>query len=202
MKLLALLTGLLFSFAVAAETKTVTWTNATTNTDGTTIPATGTGSLVRTVVEYGTRNGTAFGTKQGEIFVAAPATTLQLNLVVIQQYALRAFHCNTYAGTTFVANGVGCSDFSNVALTEVLPPKPRAPATLATTTAAAPTAWAITVTRDAIVALEVGVVPPDIECGDQYVLPLNTNVLTIVPLDRVELFDGAEPQAVFAECIG
>jgi hypothetical protein len=202
MKSLALLIGVVFSFAVAAETKTVTWVNATQNTDGTTIAASGTGSLVRTVVEYGTRNGTAFGTKQGEISVAAPATTLQLNLVVIQQYALRAFHCNTHAGTTFVANGTGCSDFSNVALTDVLPPRPRAPTGLATTVAAAPTAWAITVTRDAIVALEVGTVPPDIECGDQYVLPLNTNVLTIVPVNRVALFDGAEPEAVFAECVG
>lgn len=118
--------------AARADTVTASWVNAATNTDNTAIPASGAGSLVRTVVEYGTRNGAVFGTKAGEVFIAAPATSLQLNLVVVQEYALRAFHCNTYA-TTFAANAPGCSGFSNLAFRIVPPPTPSAPQTFSVT---------------------------------------------------------------------
>lgn len=119
----------LVTFAAGAEQKTITWTNATRNTDNTVIPATGPGSLARTTVEYGScasRNPDVFGTKIGEIFVAAPANTLQLNLVVVQEYCLRAFHSNTYA-TSFAAGAVGNSPLSNVASTAVAPPQPQQP---------------------------------------------------------------------------
>lgn len=117
-----LFAALLFlSFAAQAENKTVTWVNATKNTDGSTIPATGPGSLTRTTVEYGTcAAGNAFGTKAGEVFVAPPATTLTVNLVVVQMYCLRAMHTNTFGMV---------SAASNIAVTSVAPPTPGAPQT-------------------------------------------------------------------------
>lgn len=126
---------LLVSFTAAAETKTVTWVNATRNTDNTTIPATGAGSLARTTVEYGScqsRNPDVFGIKIGEIFVAAPASSLAVNLVVVQEYCLRAFHSNTYA-TAFNPTAAGNSTFSNVAATTVAPPTPQQPTNITIT---------------------------------------------------------------------
>jgi hypothetical protein len=125
----------LVTFSVTAETKTITWVNATRNTDNTTIPATGPGSLARTTVEYGSclsRNPDVFGTKIGEIFVAAPANSLTVNLVVVQEYCLRAFHSNTYA-TTFNTTAAGNSAFSNTAVTTVAPPTPQPPASITIT---------------------------------------------------------------------
>ena len=126
------------------ETKTVTWVNATRNIDGTTIPATGPGSLTRTTVEYGScasRNPDVFGTKIGEIFVAAPANTLTVNLVVVQEYCLRAFHSNTYA-TAFNTGAAGNSAYSNTASTVVAPPTPSTPTNITvTSTRIEPASW-------------------------------------------------------------
>lgn len=128
MRILAALLALA-AFAAHAETKTVSWVNATRNTDNTTIPATGAGALARTTVEYGTclsRNPDVFGTKIGEIFVAAPANTLTVNLIVVQEYCLRAFHSNSYA-TAFSPTAAGNSAFSSTAVTTVAPPTPQQP---------------------------------------------------------------------------
>lgn len=147
--------------------KTVTWVNATKNTDGSSIPATGAGSLVRTTVEYGTcmsRNPDVFGTKQGEIFVAAPAQTLQLSLVVVQEYCLRAWHANTYAVAPFVANSAGTSGYSNVAFTSVAPPSPQPPASLTVTN---PTAYEMRTTNGKLVAYAVGTVQLGSLCGTE-----------------------------------
>lgn len=136
--------------------KTVTWVNATKNTDGSAIPATGTGALTRTTVEYGTcmsRNPDVFGTKQGEIFVAAPAQTLQLSLVVVQEYCLRAWHANTYAVAPLTPNSVGTSGYSNVAFTSIAPPSPGVPASLTVTS---PTAYEMRTTGGKLVAYAVG----------------------------------------------
>lgn len=202
MRLIAAVLALLVTFAAGAETKTVTWVNAIRNTDTTTIPATGTGSLVRTVVEYGTRNAQGgFNVKQGEVFVAAPAQTLNLNLVVIQEYALRAFHCNTYA-TTFARNATGCSDFSNVHLTTVAPPRPAPPSGLATQ--GDETAWTIVTTEGAVVALEVGRVAPGTACDtSQHVQPFGRpETLYRVPESAVTFLPGQAALVTFASCGG
>jgi hypothetical protein len=158
------LVALLVSVA-HAETVTASWTNATTNTDSTAIPSSGPGSLVRTVVEYGTRNGSTFGTKAGEVFVAAPATTLSLNLVVVQEYALRAFHCNTYA-TTFALGAAGCSAASNVVFRTVQPPTPGVPQNL---TVSSPIVYEIRPnTSGQLVASRMGLAPVGALCGAEF----------------------------------
>jgi hypothetical protein len=144
MRYLIAVAALLLAGHSLAETKTVTWTNATRNTDNSVIPATGPGSLARTTVEYGSctsRNPDVFGTKAGEIFVAAPATSLTVNLVVVQEYCLRAFHSNTYA-TMFSPSSPGNSGFSNVASTVVQPPTPGVPTNITvTSTRIEPSEW-------------------------------------------------------------
>lgn len=203
MRYIIALAAMLAATLALAETKTVTWVNATKNTDQSNIPASGEGRLVRTVVEYGTRTAQGgFGTKQGEIGIAAPATTLQLNLVVVQEYALRAFHCNTYAGTTYVLNGTGCSAASNVHLTTVAPPKPEPPTSL--TVAADLTAWTVVTTEGAIVALEVGQVEAGAACdASQSVLPFGrTETLYRVPESAVTFLPGQTALVTFAACSG
>lgn len=66
--------------ANAADVK-VTWTAPTKNTDGTTIPATGTGALTAYLIEWGNCTTAAgvvpqvLGTVAGSLNVVAPATT-------------------------------------------------------------------------------------------------------------------------------
>ena len=114
--------GLLFAGAANAATVTITGTNPTTNTDTTTIPATGEGSLTALRIEYGTCSAPGvFGTKVGEISrtPAAPGAsfshTINLNPGTS---CVRAFVTNTYGND---------SDASNVAVRTVDPPKPRPP---------------------------------------------------------------------------
>lgn len=116
-----------------ADTKTVTWTNAVQNTDGTPIAATGPGSLVRTTIRYGTCNAakTAVVTVTGDITVAEPATTMQLPLVVVQEFCLGAWHSNTFA-TVFAPSTnstvvPGNSVLSTVIVTQSNPPQPLPP---------------------------------------------------------------------------
>jgi hypothetical protein len=122
------LAGLLI-VCTAAEAATVTYsgTNPTKNTDDSTIPATGAGSLTSLRIEYGTCSAPGvFGTKVDEVTRTSPAAganfTGSLNLQPGTS-CLRIFVKNTY--------GVE-SDPSNVAVRVVEPPKPMPPS-LATT---------------------------------------------------------------------
>lgn len=77
--LLVAVVGLTFASLAHAGDATVSWTLPTQNTDGSAIPATGTGSLTATRVEYGTCSGTAFGTKSGEVTVPAPGASVTIS---------------------------------------------------------------------------------------------------------------------------
>lgn len=114
-------TGLsaIFITAVAiAATSNVTWVNATQNTDNTLIPATGPGSIASTTIEYGTCNGTAFGSKLGQIVVTGPLTSASMPSMQPGTWCARALHTNTYNAS---------SDVSNVAVKVVAAPTPNAP---------------------------------------------------------------------------
>lgn len=118
---LALLGFMVFQIVAGvanAATVTVTWVPPTTNTDGSTIPATGIGSLKTYRIEYGTcsANG-VFGTKAGEVTRSAPASTAVLNLNP-GTACVRVVVSNTYDIE---------SDASNVATSVVPFPKPSAP---------------------------------------------------------------------------
>lgn len=87
---------LLLSGAAHAGDLAVRWTPPTTNTDGSSIPASGAGSLTGTRLEWGTCSGTAFGTSIGSTIVAAPATSHTVTGLAPGTYCVRAFARNTY----------------------------------------------------------------------------------------------------------
>ena len=97
----------------------INWANPTKNVDGTTIPATGAGSLVSTKVEWGSCSGTLFNIKAGEQVVAAPATTVTLNLSP-GTYCVRAFSTNTYNDTSASSNVISKTSVSSPPLPPVL----------------------------------------------------------------------------------
>src|SRR5690349_11389263 len=85
--------------AAKAATVTITGTMPTQNTDNSTIPATGSGSLSNVRLEYGTCNGTAFGTKVGEVSRAptAPGAAFSYTLNLDPGTScVRALVSNTY----------------------------------------------------------------------------------------------------------
>lgn len=116
-----LLIGLCIAGAARAATVTVSWTNPTTNTDTSSIPATGDGSLQAWRIEYGTCTASnGFGTKAGEVVrnrtspTGPQLTSTTLNLQP-STTCIRAFVANTYNIE---------SDPSNVVSKVVSPPKP------------------------------------------------------------------------------
>ena len=110
---------LLLSLPVYAATVTVTWTMPTQYTDSSAITPT---DIASTTVEYGTCNGTAFGTSLGMATASAPATTLVINnLSAGSTYCFRA-----YVTMTSTAGGQS-SSFSNVASKSIPPKVPSAP---------------------------------------------------------------------------
>jgi hypothetical protein len=118
----------------AAEAGTVTYqgTNPTKNTDDSTIPATGAGSLTQLRIEYGTCSApNVFGTKAGEVTRTSPAAgatfTGTLNLQPGTS-CIRILVQNTYGSE---------SDPSNITTRTVDPPKPMPP----TLVSAAPQAY-------------------------------------------------------------
>lgn len=105
MRLVAILWMLLAAGPALAANLVVSWTNPTTNTDGTPIPVTGAGSLTGTRVEWGTCSGTAFGIKSGEVTAPAGVSTATITNVGPGTWCARAFSRNTY-GTESVASNV------------------------------------------------------------------------------------------------
>jgi hypothetical protein len=103
--LLPLLVALMASPSIAqAASINASWNNPTQNTDGTSIPASGPGSITGTLVEWGTCAGTAFGTKAGEQFVASPATSVRIDNLAPATHCVRAFSRNTFGQQSAASN--------------------------------------------------------------------------------------------------
>ena len=132
--------------ALAADVA-VTWTQPTTNTDGSAIPATGPGSIASNRIEWGTCNGTAFGTKVGERVVSPVATSATVTGLGPATWCFRAYATNTYAQE---------SAASNAAQRVVNPPVPNPPVVTQATIARL---WRHGVQR------EVGRVALNVPCG-------------------------------------
>lgn len=96
------------AFAADAVVK---WTAPTTNTDGTAIPATGTGALTSYLIEYGSCSTAAgvvpqvLGTVQGSLSIAAPTLIgtltglLNSTIYCVRVYALNAAAKSAASGT-------------------------------------------------------------------------------------------------------
>ncbi len=114
-RILASLLLFVLSLPVFAAPVPVTLTYPTKNTDGSTIPATGAGSIMSWRAEWGTCVAGAFGVKAGDSpTVAAPATLVTLNLTP-GTYCIRSYVKNTFGRE---------SGPTNVAQVTVEPPTP------------------------------------------------------------------------------
>lgn len=158
---LALAFALLFPVYVLAGVATVSWSPPQTNTDGSTIPASGAGSITETRVEYGTCTaGGGFGTKSGQVIVGMPATSVEINSFVSgQTVCFRAFARNTF-GIESAASNVASKTFD--------PPTPRPPVLVVID----PTAIEIRLDRNlnARLGREVGQVMAGTACSGQPII--------------------------------
>lgn len=110
---------LLVGAAVIAATASVSWQNATKNTDDTSIPASGPGSIASTRIEWSPCGpGDTFTAKSGEKVVAGTVKTATSDDLPVGRWCLRAIHINTF--------GVE-SDPSSVGVKVVAAPKPNPP---------------------------------------------------------------------------
>ncbi len=153
---IALAFALLFPIYVLAAVATVSWSPPVTNTDGSTIPLTGAGSITETRVQYGTcASGGDFGTASGQVIVAMPATSVEINSFTSgQTVCFRAFAKNTF-GIESAASNVASKTFD--------PPKPRPPVLMVVETVA----YDIRLDRDlnARLGRDVGRVAAGTECS-------------------------------------
>jgi hypothetical protein len=152
----ALFFAFLFPIYVLASVATVSWSPPVTNTDGSTIPLTGAGSITETRVQYGTcASGGGFGTASGQVIVAMPATSVEINSFSSgQTVCFRAFAKNTF-GIESAASNVASKTFD--------PPKPRPPVLMVVDTVA----YEIRLDRDlnARLGRDVGRVAAGTECS-------------------------------------
>lgn len=162
----------------------LTWTLATQNTDGTTIPASGAGSLTGTRVEWGSCSGSNFGTKAGEQVVAKPAVTYTVTGLAPGTHCFRAYSRNTY--------GVE-SDPTNVVSKVIAPPTPQPPGTL---TVAATVAYQVIGTPDRFAMVPVGTIPAGTECDTTQ----SVNGYYVVPRAAVTWYGSVKPQVTVALC--
>ena len=151
---LCVLLWLVLVRVVDAATLTPSWTLPTTNTDGSTIPATGPGSLTGTRVQYGSCSGTAFGVMTAERLVVAPATTTVFDNIDPGTYCVRAYARNTYNMESVA---------SNVASKVIPAPVPGAPVI----TTIATTAYEIRPTKSGIHLALVGTIALGSQCEMQ-----------------------------------
>lgn len=116
MKKLALLFGLLFAMTASADTVNVTvkWILPTTNVDGTPVV------ISSVLAEYGTCNGTDFGTKQGQASLGNLATQTTFGLQP-GTYCFRV---------TVTTNRGAVSVPSNIGTITIPPPPQPNPATI------------------------------------------------------------------------
>ena len=171
----------LITAAATAGTLTPSWTNPVTYTDGSALAAT---DITQTRVEYGSCNGTAFGTKAGEVKATGAATTGPAITVGPGTYCLRAY-------TT--AKGVE-SAASAVAVATIAQPAPNPPV-LKTVDV---TAYKMRQSIDGFSFVTIGTVPLGIECN----AALNADGVYVVPRSSVKLaskFDTL-PLVTFAKC--
>jgi hypothetical protein len=105
-----LVTVFLFGMFVHAKAfaydATVSWTNPTTNADGSAIaPAGQPGALTSTRVEYGTCVSTSFGTVSGQVIVNQPATATTISgFLAGQVVCYRAYARNTFGSESVASN--------------------------------------------------------------------------------------------------
>lgn len=182
MRAIALALALLFSLAgCVLQPQTsgsipVHWTNPVAYDDASTLPVT---DITQTRVEYGSCNGTAFGTKLGEVIAIGGKTGTTIPNLDVGDYCVRAY--------TTASNAE--SNASAVAQGSVSPTPPELSVNETT-------AYTIIKSEDQFIALPVGTVPIGTRCDPfQPILDFY-----VVPVAEVTFTGSARPIAVVASC--
>lgn len=170
---------LLAATSAAGAEKTVTWTNPTSNTDGSPLPAE---QITRTTVVWGS---SAEALTESQV-VNGSLTTATIDLAPGSWFVA--------ARTT--ANGQD-SGLSNIAQVEILPPAPNPPSNL---TVQAQTAYVIKQTRDNIAVVAVGSVPADTRCDAARGVIVDGAAYHVVPRDRVSWAGSVRSEIVVSLC--
>ena len=178
---------LLFSVSAMAGEAQLSWTQPTQNTDGSAIPASGTGRLVGNRVEWGTCTGTApnytFGTKAGEQVFTTPTTAYTVPNLAPGTWCFRA-----YASTTYGESGP-----TNAVAKVIAAPMPNPPSGL---TVADGIAYTIIKREDRFVLLPVGTVPSGTTCDTSQ----SVNGYYVVPRESVTWSGTIKPVVVVSQC--
>jgi len=97
-----LLCLVVYNVSNAADVR-VSWTQPLTNTDSSSIPASGPGSISQNRVQWGTCVGSAFGTQIGVQTIPA-ATSYVVTALPPAVYCFRVYAINTYGETSLASN--------------------------------------------------------------------------------------------------
>jgi len=168
---------------------TLTWILPNQNEDGTTIPLSGSGSLVETRIEYGTcLSGGGFGTKSGQVIVPVPATSVEINSFSSgQTVCFRAFAKNM-AGQESAPSNVASKTFTPS------PPKPPSLSVIERMV------YEVQFGKNGYrLAKEVGTVPLGTACG-ALITSKRRQAYYEVGLDVVSLFRMPNSAVVVAAC--
>lgn len=164
----------------------VTWTNATTYTDGSAMPAS---DLVSTTAWCGlSASNLTLSTT-----VTAPATAATVKGALAgQTYVCGAAHTSKNNGTSVM---------SMTGPPVVIPAlKPSPPTGVGTVLAIAPTAYSVIKSQDQLVMLPVGTVPTSTACDTNQAVTLKGQTYNAVPASSVRFTGTAKPIVVFAIC--
>lgn len=188
----ALTLGVLLSSVAPHATgavATLTWILPTQNEDGTTIPASGSGSLVETRIEYGTcTSGGGFANKTGQVVVPVPVTSVEINSFSAGQTVCFRAIAKNMAGQE--------SAPSNVAMKTFAPSPPKPPSLSVIETVAYEVQFN---KRGYRLAKAVGSVPLGTECGVLITSKRGKNYYEI-GLDKVTLSQMPSSAIVVAAC--
>jgi hypothetical protein len=181
MKYLAVLLAF-FVLPLQAATLNLTWTNPTTNSDGSALALS---AITATRLEYGSCVGTAFGTKAGEwTQTGNVAASVSPNLTP-----------GTYCFRAYTRVGALESVASNVATKTISQPPPSPPTNLVADPGNL-VAYGISQTPDKLTTFPVGTVMAGVVCDSGTTL----NGLYKVPRGSVAWAGNVMPAVVFANC--
>lgn len=157
-RVFALMLGMALSSVAPHATgavATLTWILPTQNEDGTTIPLSGSGSLVETRIEYGAcLSGGGFGTKYGQVVVPVSATSVEINSFSAGQTVCFRAYAKNLAGQESAPSNVASKTFTPS------PPKPPSLSVIETV------AYGVQLSKNGYrLAKSVGSVPLGTECG-------------------------------------
>ena len=182
---------LLASGTAVAATVTVSWNLPSQNEDGSPIPATGSGSLAQTRVEYGSCTATGgFGIAENSVVVPYPGTSTTIDGFVGGE---------TVCFRATVKNNLGVESSYSATVSKTFDaPKPKPPVLISTITLA----YEVSPNRDGSLRLgrDVGTIELGTECLDGQI-GTNKGIYYQVSNDKVALYRKPRSQLLVTKCV-